>query len=408
MERLARNPSILQQILKPFAESAEKQIAEREKIKQNKSLLERMTENESKNLTIGQKAADLTQLFGADVGGAFLQGEKAKTTTFSPEKKAHYKEIFKSFGMKDDEAEKEAEAVSAMTVGAQTAYWKDYIEQKRRDYSGAQDTTSDQSGMKQPGEISAPQQREERPSSFEELESEYQFPKLQMFSNQLPKERQKRESEFYKENAKRYMELSDSIKNSDKMDLSLGGAEILNDSHKLPEGIERIQINPITGELFYAAGANAETQEFVKIINDFTTQAKDSYGARVTNFELDRFMKRLPGLLNSEEGRRIILKQMRVQNQIDKLEKSSERQVYDHYSLRGVDIQKADVIGRNLRKKKESELRNQYNKNLNDLKNLGIKSEMPKGKVLIEMKGKKGQIPEEKLDEYLKKGARLL
>jgi len=55
-----------------------------------------------------------------------------------------------------------------------------------------------------------------------------------------------------------------------------------------------------------------ESQEYNKLVNDFTKNARDYYGARVTNFELQRFLKMLPTLQNSKAGRELILGNMRL------------------------------------------------------------------------------------------------
>ena len=61
-----------------------------------------------------------------------------------------------------------------------------------------------------------------------------------------------------------------------------------------------------------------EAQEAVKLVADNLTGAKDTFGARVTNFDLQAYMKRLPTLLNSAEGRRRVLRDLRIMNTINK------------------------------------------------------------------------------------------
>jgi hypothetical protein len=90
----------------------------------------------------------------------------------------------------------------------------------------------------------------------------------------------------------------------------------LNDTGKVQDGVSRLLIDSETGEPFKnvqkLAGVNKETQQYVKTLNDFISQAKNFFGARVTNFDLQSFKARLPTLLNSEDGRRAIIEQMRL------------------------------------------------------------------------------------------------
>lgn len=66
-----------------------------------------------------------------------------------------------------------------------------------------------------------------------------------------------------------------------------------------------------------AAALSPEAQEAVKLVADNLSGAKDTFGARVTNFDLQAYMKRLPTLLNSAEGRRRVLRDLRLMNKLN-------------------------------------------------------------------------------------------
>ena len=120
-------------------------------------------------------------------------------------------------------------------------------------------------------------------------------------------------------------------------------------SPKLPEGMERLIINPQTGEpygLAQLAGVSPEVQEWVKTIARFQNRAKDSFGARVTNFDLVSYMKQFPGLLNTREGRDRILRMMDINYEMDKLYNSSLDQIYKKYGLSKIPQEKADELAR--------------------------------------------------------------
>lgn len=68
-----------------------------------------------------------------------------------------------------------------------------------------------------------------------------------------------------------------------------------------------------------AASLSPEAQEAVKLVADNLSGAKDTFGARVTNFDLQSYMKRLPTLLNSAEGRRRVLRDLRLMNNLNSM-----------------------------------------------------------------------------------------
>lgn len=68
-----------------------------------------------------------------------------------------------------------------------------------------------------------------------------------------------------------------------------------------------------------AASLSPEAQEAVKLVADNLSGAKDTFGARVTNFDLQSYMKRLPTLLNSSDGRRRVLRDLRLMNKLNTL-----------------------------------------------------------------------------------------
>jgi hypothetical protein len=60
-----------------------------------------------------------------------------------------------------------------------------------------------------------------------------------------------------------------------------------------------------------------QAQEAVKLIIDSTSGIKDTYGARVTNFDLSTYLKKLPSLLNSAEGRDRVLRDLKIINDVN-------------------------------------------------------------------------------------------
>ena len=79
------------------------------------------------------------------------------------------------------------------------------------------------------------------------------------------------------------------------------------------------------------ASLSPEAQEAVKLVTDEIRGAKDTFGARVTNFDASTYLKTLPGLLNTAEGRRKVLRDLRIMNKINQDQANGILDVVDRY-----------------------------------------------------------------------------
>ncbi len=59
---------------------------------------------------------------------------------------------------------------------------------------------------------------------------------------------------------------------------------------------------------------NPESEEFQKIANNFVRDAKTYFGGRVSNFEVDQFLKTIPSLSQSPEGRKRVIANLKRLN----------------------------------------------------------------------------------------------
>ena len=138
----------------------------------------------------------------------------------------------------------------------------------------------------------------------------------------------------------------------------------LEGSKKLPEGFERLIINPSTGDPYKTAQltglASPEAQEWVKEIARFGNRAKDAYGSRVTNFDLMQYMKQFPSLLNTSEGRQRILRMMEINYDLDSLYDTAVQQIIDDMGEDKIPPAQVDKIARRLIKNKEQQLFDEY------------------------------------------------
>lgn len=117
--------------------------------------------------------------------------------------------------------------------------------------------------------------------------------------------------------------------------IRLDRANALNDTGKLPSGLGSVVIDPSTGDVRPLASltgqVNKETQAFVKNINDFLIDAKNYFGARVTNFDIGAFKARLPSLLNTDDGRRLIIQQMKLMEELQLVHDKTLGDALKHY-----------------------------------------------------------------------------
>jgi hypothetical protein len=147
-------------------------------------------------------------------------------------------------------------------------------------------------------------------------------------------EQQKRtdkEKEYFKLNEPKVMELA---QNSRKLKQEEGRynrlGELFSDPSKFPSSFTAAlftkdgQIN----DLVYSQ-LTPEAQEAVKLIIDSTSNIKDTYGARVTNFDLQTYLRKLPSLLNSPEGKMRVLRDLKIINQLNQLYENGIQDIFD-------------------------------------------------------------------------------
>jgi len=188
-------------------------------------------------------------------------------------------------------------------------------------------------------------------------------------------------------------------------------------SPKVPQGLSRFfydkqgNIRPLAQTL---KAVPKEAEEYVKIINDFTTQAKDSYGSRVTNFDLQQFMKRLPTLANSAEGRELIIERMRTQTEADKIYYDALKDVYRHYGQGKITPEDAEAIAEQISESRVEQLRERASQLDDEMDRLSGEApknnsqNVPEGMVLLlDPNGKPLHVPQAEVQRLISMGARL-
>jgi len=162
------------------------------------------------------------------------------------------------------------------------------------------------------------------PEGKEEIIKEEEWPDLPPPENMIPAEKIKWENKNEATNIKELKEVEAKKKVYRDNKILINGMQKAVDSKKLPKGLAKmLVIDPETGDIRPTAQAagliNKETEDYVKNLKKFLKGAKEFFGARVTNFDVTSFMAQLPGLLTSEQGKRLILKQMELVNELESI-----------------------------------------------------------------------------------------
>jgi len=390
--------SILGRALGAYAGTELRGLVDKRKQQQKAEAIKRfMSSPEYENMPLAQKASLTSTLFGEDIGRTVMQAEGMQQKGLLPEDPRELSGLLKRFGMQQEEADNMADLYSKLTVGGKTKFADILFDKIQRGQLGGLSKSDFESPI--------PTTEEQKP--FSEISKsdmrQYNFPEApKQFEGMTPKEIVQAKSTLRKENRPSYDQAKEKLKGAQDEGRSLKQLENLNKTGKLPKGAQRINVNWKTGELRVPALANKETQLFVKTVNDFTVKAKDTFGARVTNFELQRFMQRLPTLANTEEGRELIIKQMQTINKLNELYHDSLKKVYQHYGIGNIDAAQADLIAEKLRENDEKRLIDDYN-------SIVLNQELAdEERVLVEINGKRGYVPQNQLDKALRAGAKRL
>lgn len=147
------------------------------------------------------------------------------------------------------------------------------------------------------------------------------------------KAKTKKEEAYFKLNEPKLMEISDSQRDLEQENARFSRLqELFNDPSKFPPGW-MVGLLSKEGELRPTAIAalSDEAQEAVKLIIDSTSGIKNTYGARVTNFDLQTYLRKLPSLLNSAEGKARVLRDLQVINQINRLHNEGIMQIFEEH-----------------------------------------------------------------------------
>jgi len=261
----------------------------------------------------------------------------------------NFKKIKEAFG------EKFADVWLASGQGERTLLTKAALDAKSRGID-LDEMLGFQEKQQSPQQEMQPQQKNPEEKVFDEIKDI----KSQQDEGLLPAEKIARGKERYDTGLKKYEEASTKLEGMARDKERLDILEHLEKSKKLPKGLGRLNIDK-EGNLRAAFLASPEAQRFVKTLNEFSSGAKNTFGSRVTNFDLTQYLKRFPTLLNSSEGRRQLVDQMRIVNKINSVYYKNLKNVYDRAGgVRNIDADVAQRLAEEISESKIEKLAEQF------------------------------------------------
>jgi len=145
------------------------------------------------------------------------------------------------------------------------------------------------------------------------------------------KSKEKKEGKYFAFNEPKLAEIADSERK-----LSIENArynrlgELFSDPTQFPSGLlaSLVTRDGQINDVAYSQ-LSPSAQEALKLIIDSTSNIKDTYGARVTNFDLQTYLRKLPSLLNSPEGKMRVLRDLQTVNRVNQLYNRGIQEVFD-------------------------------------------------------------------------------
>lgn len=243
-------------------------------------------------------------------------------------------------------------------------------------------------------------------SNDKNIKSQEEWPEPEIPNNLTQAERVKWENNNEKENNKELKDARNKLKTTKTNDTLIKSMQ--QTSKYLPSGIQKLMIDPKTGDIRpeaqLAGLVNPETQLYTKNLKQWLKGAKDFFGARVTNFDVSSFMAQLPSLLNSEQGRKLILKQMQYVNDLEGIYNKTTEEAFKKYGRNANYNQIAKIVDDKV-SLKEPELLGKINNLVEASKFMEIIDQNPdkfRGHtVMQDREGKFKAVPNDKV-EYLK------
>jgi hypothetical protein len=296
-----------------------------------------LAQNIPQELMGRKERADLSELIGQDVRnirnpdfikqllGSHLtrQDQAAKLAGEHAVDDESYTKIKDAFGQKF------ADVWKASPTGARTALTQAALEARARGIDLDQML----------GQMST--EANEIESSFKPPIKKSEIPDYKLNTEGMtPKEIVDFKGNLRKENTPIWKETINDLGEYKELDRDIDILDKINEKKNLPDGLEKLLIDPETGAPYprgtIIKSPNRDVQQWGKTIARQATRAQTAFPGRVTNFDLAAYMRQFPGLFNTYDGRKIILKQMKLTNKANLLMSQALDKVYAKHKLSGI------------------------------------------------------------------------
>ncbi len=155
---------------------------------------------------------------------------------------------------------------------------------------------------------------------------------------------QQEEFEERKENASYRQKILNGIPQTKKLKAQIGRIEKLSEKAELtPGAVKALNFFGIPIGAFDTANA----QELEKLSNDLTATITSEYGNRILATEFNTFLKRIPTLLNSTQGRERIIRNMKLYSDAAEAEQNAYQDIYKMQKQSGIKhpiVKQEDVL----------------------------------------------------------------
>lgn len=296
----------------------------------------------------------------------------------APQDIAAMKETFTQLGLSPDESERYANLYGISPTGGQTE-----VVRKVADLISRQGGQMAGDSMLEPEMQEQPRERSQISSFIKEN-----------FQGLNPREGAQQQQKYSEKNEEARSEAAQKARKFEGTLTTLDRMSTLNSEGNFPATITRNIVLKKDGDLRFPeiTDPTGRSQEYIKLVNGFMKDAKDYFGSRVTNFDLQSFKQMLPTLMNSSTGRERIINSMKIQTNIEKVLQDEIKNIYDEYGVRKLSRSQVEQLAEQRAEPKLEQLREQF-------KNQGVG-----GSVLMELNGKRGLVPSNKVETALKKG----
>jgi len=190
------------------------------------------------------------------------------------------------------------------------------------------------------------------------INPEFEFPLPEKEQGLNPKERAARKDKYAQENMKLSNE-NRTVRRGIKEDQA-NFKKLENLNPLISEGFSKVNINPLTGDPIFPAAASPEERQYVKILVHQLRNAKDTFGARITDFDAKKYLEGFPSLADNPESRLAVIKDLQKVNEINRIYANALDEVYRTYKPDEISPSQAEQIAEDISAPQIDKLWEQY------------------------------------------------